>query len=409
LNQINAALEPTDTVQSPITENYVKNIVTLQENQTEAGAADTAGESQTNPQSAQPDILSEQEAAEQTGEKNSGRFAFAGKFLQSISENAKNTLSDTFNVLNDALKSNSASAQESSLKTPEGTLDTLLNAYTKCARNQDFVSSYLTEDERAQLVRHLQNMPVSNSLLQRIISGSAATKDILTVIQNTIPLTDSENIKNLFQSDVFQKLFSRMLQSSWTLTPEQLSDGKLSDFYTKMQNQLSQLRTLIQNTLSGADSEQLGHAAQDMENNLSFMKTLNETFSFFQMPLKLQSQDAHGDLYVYSQKEKLRQHPEKASVLLHLDMENLGKTDIRIEKNNNDLIADFSLNDNETVELFRINAAMLESALQEQGYSCRLQFKEREQPSPSVDDFINSKVNTHATTEMKRFSFDIRA
>ena len=38
-----------------------------------------------------------------------------------------------------------------------------------------------------------------------------------------------------------------------------------------------------------------------------------------------------------------------------------------------------------------------------------LQVQEKEKPSPTVDDFINTKVNTHATTEMKRFSFDIRA
>ena len=52
---------------------------------------------------------------------------------------------------------------------------------------------------------------------------------------------------------------------------------------------------------------------------------------------------------------------------------------------------------------------MLKDALNAQGYSCLMQIQEKEQPSPTVDDFINTKVNTHATAEMKRFSFDIRA
>ncbi len=240
-------------------------------------------------------------------------------------------------------------------------------------------------------------------------SGEATTKDILTVIYNTISLSDSEQIKSLFQSQAFEKLFARELQSSWTLTPEQLQKGDLSEFYNKMRGQLEGFRNLIQSSLSGSDSENLSGFARDMESNISFMKTLNETFSYFQLPLKLPSQDAHGDLYVYTQKEKLRQHPEKNSVLLHLNLDHLGEIDVRIERNKNDVITNFSLNDDASVNLFRTNGDMLKNALNSQGYSCQIQVQQKEAPSPTMDDFINTKVNTHATTEMKRFSFDIRA
>ena len=125
--------------------------------------------------------------------------------------------------------------------------------------------------------------------------------------------------------------------------------------------------------------------------------------------MKLPSQDAHSDLYVYSQKERLRQNPEKASILLHLDMEHLGTIDIRLERNHSDISAQFSLNDKESVNLFHVNEHMLKEALSLQGFNCLMNFQEKEQPSPTVDDFINTKVNTHATTDMKRFSFDIRA
>lgn len=193
------------------------------------------------------------------------------------------------------------------------------------------------------------------------------------------------------------------------MTPEQLSQGNLSEFYTKMRGQMQQYHHLIESTLSGSDSQQLGSFAHDTESNLSFMKTLSQTFSYFQIPLKLPSQNAHGDLYVYSRKERLRQNPEKASVLLHLDMEHLGKIDIKLDKNKNDISTQFSLNDQESVKLFQVNADMLKSALNLQGYNCLMQVQEKEKPSPTVDDFINTKVNTHATTDMKRFSFDIRA
>ena len=96
-------------------------------------------------------------------------------------------------------------------------------------------------------------------------------------------------------------------------------------------------------------------------------------------------------------------------MLLHLDMEHLGKIDIRIDRNRNDVLTNFSLNDEESVNLFRVNTDMLKNALANQGYNCQVQVSKKEAPSPTMDDFINTKVNTHATTDMKRFSFDIRA
>lgn len=392
INQINQILEPAAADTPLVTEDFVKNIVTLN--------PDTELESE----AAKEQPLPPQENPEtETTSKTEGRFGFAGKFLQSISDNAK-SLSETLNTLRSSMTTGQNSGPASN-----PSIDILAQTFEKFAHSQDLLSSYLPSSERNELLNHLQNFPISRTMLLKIASGEAATKEVLQVINNTIGLADSEQVKNLFQSEAFQKLFARDLQSSWTLTPEQLSQGNLSEFFTKMRHQMQQYHHLIQSTLSGSDSKELSSFAQDIESNLSFMKTLNQTFSYFQLPLKLPSQNAHGDLYVYSRKERLRQNPEKASVLLHLDMEHLGKIDIKLDKNRNDIMTQFSLNDRESVQLFQVNADMLKNALNLQGYNCLMQVQEKDQPSPTVDDFINTKVNTHATTEMKRFSFDIRA
>lgn len=392
INQINQILEPAASDIPMVTEDYVKDMITA--NQEEEPEVE---------ENAKQLLPTEETIDSGAAPKAEGRFGFAGKFLQSISENAKN-LSDTISNLR-----NSAAPETPSSQNTNPSIDILTQTFEKFAHNQDLLSSFLPASERNALLNHLQDLPISRTMLLKIASGEASTKEVLTVINNTIGLADNEQIKNLFQSEVFQKLFAKNLQSSWTITPEQLSQGKPSDFFTKMHDQMQQYRNLIESTLSGSDSKQLGNLAHDIESNLSFMKTLNQTFSYFQLPLKLPSQNAHGDLYVYSRKERLRQNPEKASVLLHLDMENLGKIDIKLDKNRNDVSTQFSLNDQESVKLFQVNADMLKSALNLQGYNCIMQVQEKEKPSPTVDDFINTKVNTHATTEMKRFSFDIRA
>lgn len=390
LNQINQALEPAAQNPPVLTEDFVKNIITL--NQAE----------EVEIKEPSPETI--EEAPEEAAAKPESRFAFAGKFLHSISENAKNTLSGTL----DALR-NAAAPQTTPQTAPNTSLSVLADAYQNYAREHDLLSSFLSANERNELVNDLQNLPISRTMLMNIASGEASTKDVLTAVYNAVNLSDSEQIKNLFASSSFEKLFGRELQSSWTLTPEQVAKGNISEFYSKIHSQMRQFQSLIQTTLSGSDSQELNNSAHDIEKNIFFMKTLNETFSYFQLPLKLPSQNTHSDLYVYSQKERLRQNPEKASVLLHLDMEHLGTIDIRLERNRSDISAQFSLNDKESVNLFRVNEHVLKDALSRQGFNCLMNIQEKEQPSPTVDDFINTKVNTHATTEMKRFSFDIRA
>lgn len=397
LNRINQVLEPSAGNPQTITEDYVKSAISLKTAEELAGEAQESAE--TNPEAAE-----DAATAKNQGTAPENRLGAAGKFLQSLSDSAKNTLSGTLGALRSPKEAVSAPAS-----TGNHSLDILAETYEKYARNSDILNSYLSQEERNELLNHLQNLPISRNMLLKVASGEATTKDILTVIYNTISLSDSEQIKSLFQSQAFEKLFARELQSSWTLTPEQLQKGDLSEFYNKMRGQLEGFRNLIQSSLSGSDSENLSGFARDMESNIAFMKTLNETFSYFQLPLKLPSQDAHGDLYVYTQKEKLRQHPEKNSVLLHLNLDHLGEIDVRIERNKNDVITNFSLNDEASVNLFRTNRDMLKNALNSQGYSCQIQVQQKETPSPTMDDFINTKVNTHATTEMKRFSFDIRA
>lgn len=407
INHLIEVLEPSAQNTPEITEDYVRNIITLQNEK----ASELAAEGGETPEAAeegrqaQTPLAAETETAQNTQEKQESPLTAAGKFFQTLSDSAKNTLSASFQ----SLRAPKEVQPDPTAAQPNKALEMLTETYENFSREHDLLSNYLSADERNELLNHLQEMPISKNMLLKISSGEATTKEVMEVIHNTMSMTDSEQVKSLLQSEGFEKLFARMLQSNWTLTPEQLQKDKISDFYNQMQRQLGEFRNLIQSTLSGSDSENLSGFAKNMEDNISFMKTLNETFSYFQLPLKLPSQDAHGDLYVYTQKEKLKNHPEKNSVLLHLDMEHLGKIDIRIDRNRYDVLTNFSLNDEESVNLFRVNADMLKNALANEGYNCQVQVSKKEAPSPTMDDFINTKVNTHATTDMKRFSFDIRA
>lgn len=343
-----------------------------------------------------------------TADTGNSAFSLAGKLFHNLSDAARSS----FQTLNQNLNQMLASPANGSIAithTPS-VIDTMLSSVTANGREQGALFTYLTQQERTQLVDSLRPLPVSSRLTEKILSGEAETKEVFTAIRNLIPHSDSSAIGQLFQSDAFQRLFTQAMMESFTITPRQLAKkGEMDHFYQKLELQMDSFERLINTALSGDDSRQLSDQAHDMKSNIDFMKALNETFGYMQLPLKLQNQNTHGDLYVYTQKEKLKKHPDKISLLLHLEMEHLGTMDIRLEKDKQNIDARFTLDDHSSIQLIERNTHMLQDSLSEKGYTCNIQVQPKETEENPIRDFLNTKITTTATKEMKRFSFDIRA
>lgn len=86
-----------------------------------------------------------------------------------------------------------------------------------------------------------------------------------------------------------------------------ISKGTAGYVFEQIQSQMHSLEQLIGSSLSGSDSRQFEQNAHDIQSNIQFMKELNETFTYLQLPIKLPSQTAGSELYVYTQKKNGRQ------------------------------------------------------------------------------------------------------
>ena len=403
LMNINSILEPKGEMTAPV----------INENMTDAENADNIdniSETSDITDDVIEDILPESpEETVQNSIADNGHTArqithFAANFLQNLAEAAKNSINNTLSSLQ-----NNPTASPADIAT-DTVIDTLTDAYSKLGHEEDLLGTYLSPSERSELADKLMDAPVSKSMIDKIISGEAPTKDVLTVIKNIVSLSSSDKIQDLFQSDTFVKLFSKGLISNWSVTPDDLKNsGQIADFYKKLQSQMKGIESLIKNTLSGNDSENLSNSAHNIRSNIEFMKTLGETFSYLQIPLKMQRQNTHADLYVYTQKNKLKKHPEKARILLHLNMDNLGAIDVYIDKDTNNINTKFMLDNQSSIDLLNTNSDLLKDALNELGYTCQIKVENEDANASTVDEFINTKINTSATSDMKRFSFDIRA
>lgn len=349
-------------------------------------------------------LLSEAARETENAEANASVRSFAGRLFHNLSDAAKTS----FQNINEML----AAPHESSASvthTP-AVIDTLLNNITSYGREQDQLFTVLNPQERTELARHLQNMSVDRETISQILSGDATAEDTLAGIKNAIPHTDSALAQKLFQMEAFQKLFHSVLMENFTITPHKLAkNGEMDSFYDSMEQKMNSFETLINSTLSGDDSGHLSGQAHDMQSNIDFMKSLNEAFAYLQLPLKLQNQNAHGDLYVYTKKDKLKQDPQKLSLMLHLEMDHLGTVNIRLEKDHQNIKADFHLDQEASLHLIERNTHLLQDSLAEKGYTCQIQVQPLTRKEAPVQDFLNAKVTPSASHEMKRFSFDIRA
>lgn len=349
-------------------------------------------------------LLSEAARETENAEANASVRSFAGRLFHNLSDAAKTS----FQNINEML----AAPHESSASvthTP-AVIDTLLNNITSYGREQDQLFTVLNPQERTELARHLQNMSVDRETISQVLSGDATAEDTLAGIKNAIPHTDSALAQKLFQMEAFQKLFHSVLMENFTITPHKLAkNGEMDSFYDSMEQKMNSFETLINSTLSGDDSGHLSGQAHDMQSNIDFMKSLNEAFAYLQLPLKLQNQNAHGDLYVYTKKDKLKQDPQKLSLMLHLEMDHLGTVNIRLEKDHQNIKADFHLDQEASLHLIERNTHLLQDSLAEKGYTCQIQVQPLTRKEAPVQDFLNAKVTPSASHEMKRFSFDIRA
>ena len=195
--------------------------------------------------------------------------------------------------------------------------------------------------------------------------------------------------------------------TNWTLSPDEMKeDGAMQKVYEKMNTQFGALEHFSETTLGKDLFHNMSETARDMNQNLDFMKMMNDTFQYMQLPIKLQNQNAHGDLYVMTRKEALKKNPNKLKAVLHLELEHLGTLDIHITKENTAVTAAFYTDNKSTEGLFRKNMDMLKDAINEQGFAFQGTMNPKEKDVDVVKDFLAAEA---PVGDMKRYSFDLRA
>lgn len=236
------------------------------------------------------------------------------------------------------------------------------------------------------------------------LSTGAFLKELHQALDEIMGLTGG-SAKKLFSGKEYQKVLEYEVKRQWTLKPEEVKGDAVRHLYEKMENQMQKMQELVQE--SGQSNTSLAKAVSNLQGNIEFMNQINNAYHYVQIPLRMSNQNAHGDLFVYTNKSGVDRPDGELSAFLHLDMDNLGATDVSVRMKDRKVHTNFYLEDEKSYDLIEEHMAELMQRLQEKGYSCTVQVENQFRKKNLVEDFMQQEHPSAGI--LHRYSFDMRA
>lgn len=233
--------------------------------------------------------------------------------------------------------------------------------------------------------------------------------EFLRTLQGTLTEHADLNFAGLhkfFGGKEFQMLLRNMIEQQWLIRPEDLKEDKrLINLYEKMERQIVQLELAMKS--AGITQNSFLQTAAEIHGNIEFMNQMNQIYNYVQIPLKMSGQNANGELYVYTNKKNPKDPEAELTAFLHLDMENLGATDVSVRMRDRKVKTNFYFEDDTSYQLVQKHLPILEKHLKNKGYDCMISITNEKRGINFKENFLK-KGNVSAGS-VHRYSFDVRA
>lgn len=292
---------------------------------------------------------------------------------------------------------------------------------TEQALKQEGVASNKANSTHDAFFNQLKNEPlqtVPNKIIlflrEGIKEGNLTLKDVKQLLLDSEigrKLT-AEQKSEIFHSEPFRSMLKNGLQKQWTLSPQDLAqEGKVEEFYHKLAKESSQLTRMMNEAMQSANQANSGTPARAMANlseNVAFMNQMNQMFTYVQLPLKLGNSQAHGDLYVYTNKKNMARKDGMLTAFLHLDMDYLGALDVSIslQTERNQVTTKFYL-DEASIALVKEHMDELSQRLFKKGYQCKNMILEKDEDKTVLEHMEEQVAGGSAVLSYQ--TFDTRA
>lgn len=239
---------------------------------------------------------------------------------------------------------------------------------------------------------------------QKADSDQNLLQNVLQAVQNS--QTTDQAIRQFLRQDGFQNLLSEVVKKAFSLNPKQMKDAReIDELYESILKHTKFFEETV--TANGGNPKEFQQNFQNMRQNMQFMNELNQQMIYAQMPIKLSNKQANSELFVYADKRKLQQKKDGISVMLHLDMDHLGATDVKVTLTGSNVHARFYLNDQDSVDIITEHMDQLARQLADRGFSLTNEVVKR-QPQESINKVVDEIIDENAERSIKRYTFDAR-
>lgn len=285
---------------------------------------------------------------------------------------------------------------------------------TEAAQHTQEQSAVLTDRQWNALGNLLKELGVEEGKAEQVKNGELPPKEVLSLIREFIPKAGTGQIhdrvlERLLGGREFESLLKAEVGRQWLIEPKDVADPhKVEQLYERIREQNIRLSEVLE--MAGKADAPVAKSVQNMQGNVDFMNQLNHMFTYIQLPLKMAGNNAHGDLYVYTNKKNLAAKDGNVSALLHLDMEHLGALDVYVTMQQNKVSTNFTLQEESSLDLIEQHIGLLNDRLMKRGYDLKAQFqvkeKEEEQDGGIMQTILSQGKNISV---LSRTSFDMRA
>lgn len=293
-------------------------------------------------------------------------------------------------------------------KQPEQVLTDILETAGAGQKDDVITQLGLNKAETTALAENLKQAgftELSEAVLSNQMNKNSFMGELGRLLGNeNLPPELAEQTGKLLESDELGKLIKQEMKNQWMLSPEEVAEeNKVDELYQKLSQHLNRLSHSIE---QNAAQTPFAKAVNTLNGNIDFMNQLNQMFTYVQIPLKLQGQEANGELYVYTNKKNLAKEDGEVSALLHLDMEYLGSVNVHVSMKDNNVATKFYLQDDSALDLIADHIDILNERLNKRGYQMNASFIHQDGEQTVMDEMLARDKNISV---LAGYSFDARA
>lgn len=262
----------------------------------------------------------------------------------------------------------------------------------------------LTPRESAQLAQQIRQFAEGGSHVGKLFQG----------VQQMLGRAAGENaggkeaLQLLLSGKGLRTLLADTIKNAWTVRPQEVAEpDRVEKLYQRLDRQLRGLTQTLETV--GQGGSEAFKAASNMSQNIDFLQQVNQMYTYVQLPLRMQQGDAHGDLYVYTNKRNLAGKDGAVSALLHLDMDHLGPVDVYVAMQNSKVSTRFFVADDEMLDFLEAHMDLLTDRLRKRGYDCSMSMEIRgEKASGSTKGGLGPLLEQEKGVALSHYAFDVR-